>query len=1323
MAKRRKAKVRKPPLDPADVLAGRVEVEAEDLFDLIHEVNPTGRKLPRKVEIRRYALKNRLQSFLIDHFGDRYVVVEATGHPGVVSLNHRSGVRDACHTILGELEPKAAAWVRRQLDLAAAPTVDEREPWMDRVDGEADGDGDGDPLTRGRQALADYDYEAAERHLEAALAAGGGSEAALALLELKVDLLGMDAEALATWPRLSAAAREHPGVRALLALAAARLGDGDRARSLLQGVSPAVAGTPQTRLAEVHVALAAQAVRDRDRTAAERHLELAGDYDPTHPEIPRLSQAIAELRAEDLRGAEEELERRYRDLGWAAVEEQARALADRLPTSDVARRILRQAAAERRRAEIAEHQEAADKAFAEERFDDAERHYRGALDAGGERPDLATRAAEAARRHRRLREEAQLETVRDHFRQERPRDALVAYLALDQSLRRRLRDAAAEIAADPRPLEWLDALDPPASGVKAHAAVAAVLALGEARRRLAAGDARGAVDQLEPHRGALGGLAAAERLLREAAGRIDEERRRRAMEALAAAGEAAAEGRLTHAREVLEALELRDLDAGDRARAESLLSEVRHAETVERLEKEHHHYLKAGDLLAALDRARRLAETAGEPGVEASWRRRGGEIRRRIQRGWRVETVDQATPLENPQGFFPAAGEGTGLPLLDHRGDRLLLANAWDEWVFLRLVDLDHLEVVRRLSLRPPEPLVGPLRACWSGDQRILVVGRRGRAIEISIGDGKILDWQPLGDLLPRRGGVRDALPLAASRPPKADPRNAGSRSAGSRGGASYVWLTGDDGQVTVIDLTARAVSRQLPPGVERLMPIPGPEPRMLAAGKETGVRLYSARGVAEATGLDAPREVLAAAAGPDGKGLLLLAKEPDPDLRQEADDDDEDPLKRGEPGLETGLFLLHAMPSGGGLKVTAEEDLPRALEAGLVQVASSLEEGVGLFITEDEERHRTLHNLTVDGGQIEWHHSKQVPYHTTLVTDAGSRHAGALVSEESALGFQFLDRGRPLVPLARDPKPEHRAFPHLEGPFTCWRNPSSGPTDAYLRETLIKAGTLSATQVDRGFEHFVDQLASSGQGILYVVRTMRQIGFAPELREAYIRDRAAGNPKDAGFAMLAAEPAAEAGRWQEVRQRLEAVEIDLERDLHSFLLPHYYHLLGLSRFYTGEPEAARRAFEQGEEHAEWGWCTLKPLIDLTSPIVDNPELPDWSHHRPLIHRFVRAIAAADRALAGGDAAAAAAALERPFVWRQVEVQTAARLAAAYLATPDRQGDAAARFEKRLALAFFRHAMSRPRGEGKNLPLAGVSWDRERLAELDRRAKAWLDGH
>ena len=96
MARERKKRTKKTP-SPEDVLAGRVKVDALELFRLIHRVNPTNRPISRQEAQRRYHEKHQLQSFLVLNYGEDHVVVSRTEKEGVVQFDHPSGVFDACH--------------------------------------------------------------------------------------------------------------------------------------------------------------------------------------------------------------------------------------------------------------------------------------------------------------------------------------------------------------------------------------------------------------------------------------------------------------------------------------------------------------------------------------------------------------------------------------------------------------------------------------------------------------------------------------------------------------------------------------------------------------------------------------------------------------------------------------------------------------------------------------------------------------------------------------------------------------------------------------------------------------------------------------------------------------------------------------------------------------------------------------------------------------------------------------------------------------------------------------------------------------------------
>jgi hypothetical protein len=104
-------------VDPADVLSGRVHIDARALCALIHAVNPSGHSLSGHEASSRYALKTRLQSHLIRRFSEEVEVRPEPQKPGIISLRHWPTGTDACHAVLELLEEDARSWAQRELDL------------------------------------------------------------------------------------------------------------------------------------------------------------------------------------------------------------------------------------------------------------------------------------------------------------------------------------------------------------------------------------------------------------------------------------------------------------------------------------------------------------------------------------------------------------------------------------------------------------------------------------------------------------------------------------------------------------------------------------------------------------------------------------------------------------------------------------------------------------------------------------------------------------------------------------------------------------------------------------------------------------------------------------------------------------------------------------------------------------------------------------------------------------------------------------------------------------------------------------------------------
>jgi tetratricopeptide (TPR) repeat protein len=1322
MGKRRKSKSRRELPDVDEVLEGRVDPRPEDLFDLVHQVNPTLRGFSRAEQERRYEVKSRLQSLLIRRFGDEHLKVGKAEHDNVVVLDHRAGLRHACHAVISKLDVDAGAWVRRQLDLAASPEVDVSEPWLEKLRPAEDGDEPLDVpglLELGRRAIETYDYEAAERHLERALEESQAAadsrrlDAALAYLELQVDRLGLAGRALQLEDRLAGKVRENPRVRALLGLAAARLGDRERALALVDGLPPSRDGMAQPRTAEVYATLAAAAIREHDRGAGERFLKLCREHDPTHPEIPQLAAEVAALFDEEMRDAETGLEQSYRERGATAVEDEARAFAERWPGSELARRILREVGAERRRQEIARNLDGGDRAFEEGRFDAAARHLQAALDLGSERPGLAERVAEARERDRRGQEEARVEAVAGQLvvvGGPASREGLIGYLGLSPSLRRRVRERVERPA-----LDWIDALGEPASGAKAHAEVAAIQALERAEEKLGAGDARGVLAELRPHRAVLDRLDAARAVAGAAQERLDAGRRQQAVAHLASAEETFAEARHPQARRLLAKVELGVLAAEDRARAERLTVDLDRVERLGQLEREIERHREIGDPLGTLERVRELAGLTGDDGVRRGLEDQVAELQAEVQKAWRVEVVDETVPLSSSQGLFPTPILQPPVAVVDDDGGRMVLANVWDDWLFLRIVDLAGGEVVRRISARPPDPLRGPVVASWDGD-RISVAGVDGSYLELDPEGGEILAWQRCGDLLPAKVEIFDAVPLPGSRHLWIVTIKRRMRGAGASGKAAG-W------QMMTIDLDHRLVARKLPVGQSWGTPVfRGGEPRMLFNGPELPVKLYSARGTPESTEPILTRSMLFGGVSPDGEGLLLAASSDDPAVRQLLGEPAAEAEADERKGIlwEEGIAFVRAEPAGdGSYRLTSGIEFPRAMRQGANMVASSLEEGLGFALVHYNDFVRELLAVEVDGGELRELYRVRVPFYTMLICDRWSRRAYALLSGETEMAVYRLGREPPEIPLEALPDADDWVFPQLESPFPCWDIPAELPDQASFLRTLHKLGSTSKTKARRWIEEYVAATDGDPYHLAYIGRSMRQADLFEQVREPLIRRWAEDNPGHAGFAILLAEAEAAAGNWQQAVDLLRAVEIG-PRDRQEAYAAHYHHLLGLGLLYIREPDEALEVFERSLEYEAEGICDLDPLVDLARPMAEEPEAGEWGIDQPVMRQLLGTLRSADRALERGDPEAALEVLERPLIWRTVEIQCAARLAAAHLAIG---GDGAAvRYRRRLALAFFLEARDREGGDRREILLPDLSWERERLDELESRAREWLYG-
>ncbi len=726
MAKQKKAQRR---LDPEDVIEGRARPGAQELLALIHDVNPSGHDLPARENARRYALKSRLQSLLVRRFPDE-IVVEPGEAPGVVGLRHRASGADACHAVLATLDEDARSWVQMRIDLGeeeAAPSSAAPRSPPESVGPPSDAPLDelstDELLSRGRAALAAYDYDAARERFSAAFDRGS-REAALLLLTVLVEHLALDAEALRVEGRLDAEALRRSDVRVLLALAAARGYERDRAVRLVR----ADAGD---EAAEVFVALGRGALERGELENAARDVAEIQRRGPSHPALLGLADTVKKRRAEERAPLEAEAQRLLAEGRFEEAEAKAAALAARWPESTVAHAVTRTVEERRRRAQAramaTEARAALDRGESAHALTLLRRAV--ALGLAGEEAAAAEKdmaRAEAAERSREAWEKA-ADVVRV-LREGHLQRGLVEYATLDDA-RRNMVKANAALPE----LVYLDQSGVRGAGPEVRAAVQAVMALKRALGMLDT-DPAGALDVLTPHRAVLLGLEHGVKALEGSQALVDanhrlaaEQRLQESMTALhfdPTAGEGAMRDRMTRGLKLLASIRREHLDEGGRDLADRVtVSTQRMLERWDRA-KVVGKLRKAGDLMRARDALDELIqfEDAGaaydrplgleddeepRPAREFNWKTQRDDVVRALKKAAAVRVAGAPGPDASlgqeaprllhgvPTSVLPVPVGSTPPP----SGREIVLVEAHGAHIFFQILDAEAGRVTRRASL------------------------------------------------------------------------------------------------------------------------------------------------------------------------------------------------------------------------------------------------------------------------------------------------------------------------------------------------------------------------------------------------------------------------------------------------------------------------------------------------------------------------------------------------------------------------------------------------------------------------------------------------
>ena len=1257
-------------LAPQDVLAGQVVPSAQDLIRLIHEVNPTGQDMTKREAERRYAIKSKLQSLLVQRFRED-LVVESGSDEGVVLLRHKYLGVAASHAVVADLGDEARAWVQMQLDLGAdeapsepqSPHPAARGATRSREDSVRRGPPSSmdEALDQGLRALAEYDFEAArdafeQAHMAAPLALGP----IRALLDLLVHQLGLDADALDLADSLDPDLLESSEVRAPLALAAARAGDRDRARPWAQDLDGPHA-------AEVHRILAAAALQDGDLAYATAAVELARRSFAADPELAAIEKRLAEAKAIAAKPREAALEEMVARGDLAGAVDLAHQIVAEHPGSLAARRVLKEASAREREAQQTTALAEVQSALAE---GDA-RRARQALTSAcalGARDSATAKLEEAVCRiedaAREAAERAEIDAVVQQLARAKSPAGIGAALEQYLSLDRRLRSDVSRKASR-KEVTWLDEVDADDES-RLRKLVPAVVALGIAEAELSAGNPEAALAGIGPHRASLRDLQSARAIIASAETAAEERRRTEAESFFSQAKEAFAAGDLVHARTLIETLRQNTLAEERRRELEALRDTVvatqRRQEQLGLLER----HFQSGDLIRARHVLIRLLAAGGAPDEISRWQAYLADVESRLRKQWIVLDHELAPGLRAdnaPDMAWPRVLDGRVEICLLPGARSALFATARGRLIFVRIVEVDSGEIRRLLILRSPEALGWAIHGL--ADNCLWIIGEGFQFLEISCED-----W------LPRR--------WCSLKPHVASDMRLESGVAIPQ--AEVVWLRTTNPpeslvqQTSVIDMVGNRPLRSGGKDID-LQHIPGTAPPLVARiNYEEVARVVGARGAALVDlSLTPSYRVLEVARHPSGAGFLALA------FAEQAEEDAIEVFVMD----ARGAVLSQIKLPGDGERCTAMASvLPGHLSYLCYHDVAKGEERIVL--------------LSDDAGKFE------------VSADASTHgHCGILQDEAAtaAVAFRTVAGGVELTRLSDTPPrfvgnaTRFIAIPMLEGTLWCSPILKLKLDEGIQREFYL----VPETQRPAWAMERCQSLAKSPEALLCLCRCLHGADV-DDTADEILHFAMEHHPQDVYVRMAVIERDARAGRWTGDALWTEADDAHVRE--------HLCHLKGFLLLQSDKPKEAIKVWSDApNEH-----CRIESLLELAKALVaarsgekasDADELPDLPG---LIHAAFRA----DKCSAQGDADGARRALDRAWIRAIREEQTLARLAEIYLSAPA-AADPVVFFRTATLLAEFVDVHRDEDLPPLRLWLCEGTWDARRVEALLTRAAAWLE--
>ncbi|HJZ10702.1 MAG TPA: hypothetical protein VJ521_01035, partial [Acidobacteriota bacterium] len=355
--------------------------------------------------------------------------------------------------------------------------------------------------------------------------------------------------------------KKNKDVRMRLGLACIRL---QRVEDALQWIDNLL----EPQAAEIYFLAVKHFISQNDDTRASKTLALLKSCQATEfaPQIAQLEKDVRAAHAKTLEPLESAMIHAWQAGDSAKASGLAAELLHLLPENKAAHRILGELNKREKTRKIKQLLQAADEAkFRHDPVSEADLLTR-AIAAGENSMAARQRLEEVQREVRRLQEKEQNEKIIELLVHGEPTQALLSYTELNPSQKKQIQDRL----GDPR-LIWIEQALAAETTLKSERVVKAAIALGEAKDALERGDdPQQIIDQIQLHYRTLQAVPLTREIMQQAEMRLKNQERTKIDELLKRAQNALADNNFLLARELLEQIKVKRLEAHNRNRYEAI---------------------------------------------------------------------------------------------------------------------------------------------------------------------------------------------------------------------------------------------------------------------------------------------------------------------------------------------------------------------------------------------------------------------------------------------------------------------------------------------------------------------------------------------------------------------------------------------------------------------------------------------------------------------------------------------------------------------------------------------------------------------------------